>query len=149
MNENIRYFLEHANEKTALIVAGVKSGPYDDHERVLYVGELNWQTLISLYKRASTFVHLAFHDNCANVMIDARAAGCKIVCASCAGSSSIAGPDAIIIDEDDWDPQPIELYKPPRLDFSRVRRNGIESTIDIRDVTKRYTEFLNHIRSLP
>lgn len=148
LSENIRYFLEAANDNDAMIVAGAANGPYDDHDRVIYVGELNWQTLIACYKRASTFVHLAYHDNCPNVVVDARAAGCKIICASCAGSSSIAGSDAIVIEEEDWIPQPIELYKPPRLNFDRARRNGIESSIDIIDVTRRYIEFLKRIREM-
>lgn len=149
LGENVRYFLEVAPDTAVLVVAGTDRGPHDDHERILYVGELNWQTLIALYKRATTFVHLAYHDNCPNVIVDARASGCHIVCASCAGSSSIAGLNATIIEEDDWDPQPIELYKPPQLDFARARQNDIDSNIDIKDVTRRYVEFLEHIRALP
>ncbi len=141
LSENVRYFLEHADDNDVMVVAGADQGPGMNEERIVYVGELNWQTLVGLYKRASYFIHLAYHDNCPNVIVDARAAGSHIICASCAGSSSIAGPDATIIDEDEWDPGPIELYKPPKLDFNRARINGIESSIDIKDVAQCYIDF--------
>jgi len=145
LSENIHYFLEHANEKDILIVAGTNKGPYDDHPRVSYVGELKWRTLISLYKRARYFIHLAYHDNCPNVVVDARASGCHIIGASCAGTKDIAGIGATIILEDDWHPQPIELYKPPKLDFTKKHVNEIESSIDISDVTKRYVNFFEQV----
>lgn len=142
LSENVRYFLEHSGDNDVLIIAGAQGGPGSDHERILYVGELTWHALIALYKRADNFIHLAYHDNCPNVIVDARAAGCNIICAGCAGSQFVAGPEAIVIDEDDWVPQPIELYKPPKLDFRRARRCGVESSIDIVDVVDRYIEFL-------
>lgn len=143
LGENVRYFLEHAGDNDVMVVAGADSGPGHEHERVVYLGELQWSALIGMYKRADNFIHLAYHDNCPNVIVDARASGCHIICASCAGSTSIAGPDATVIDEDDWDPGPIELYKPPQLDFTRKRVNGIESSIDIRDVAQRYVDFMS------
>lgn len=142
LSENIRYFLEHSGENDALIVAGTNTGPYHDHPRITYAGELNWRTLISLYKRAKYFIHLAYHDNCPNVVVDARAAGCHVICASCGGTSEVAGADATVIVEEDWDPKPIELYKPPQLDFTKKQRNGNESSIDIVDVTRKYVDFM-------
>ena len=144
LSENIRYFLEHSDSNDALIIAGANTGPLHDHPRISYVGELNWKTLISLYKRAKYFIHLAYHDNCPNVVVDARASGCHIIGASCAGTRDVAGIGATIIVEDDWDPRPIELYKPPMLDFSKKHVNEIESSIDIEDVTKRYVSFFQH-----
>jgi len=148
LSENIRYFLEHASDSDILIVAGTNTGPYYDHPRISYVGELNWRTLISLYKRAKYFIHLAYHDNCPNVVVDARASGCHIICASCGGTKDIAGLDATVIVEDDWDPKPIELYKPPKLDFTRIEQNTIDSNITIEDVTRRYIEFIEKVRNI-
>jgi glycosyltransferase involved in cell wall biosynthesis len=142
LSENIRYFLEVAPSNAIFLIAGDRPQNYIEHERIFWLGNLNWNMLISLYKCIDTFVHLAYHDNCPNVIVDARAAGCKIVCASCSGSPEIAGPDAVVIDEDDWDPQPIELYNPPKLDFTRARKNNIDSSIDIRDVVTRYIDFI-------
>lgn len=142
LGENVRYFLEHGGSNDVLIVAGAAGGPGADHDRIVYVGELQWDVLVGIYKRADNFIHLAYHDNCPNVIVDARAAGCHIICASCAGSTSIAGLDATVVEEDDWDPQPIELYNPPKLDFRRQRANDVDSNIDIDDVARRYIEFM-------
>lgn len=141
--ENVRYFLEFSGQNDLMVIAGATQGPGYEHERIVYVGELNWTTLISLYKRAKYFIHLAYHDNCPNVVVDARASGCHIICASCSGTPSIAGLDATVIDEDDWLPQPIELYNPPKLNFKRRRQNTIDSSIDIKDVTRRYIDFMS------
>lgn len=143
--ENVRYFKEHARHDDVLVIAGGTTYDPPADDRIIYTGELDRQTLISLYKRAKYFVHLAFHDNCPNVVVDARAAGCSIICAGASGSPSIAGPDAIVIDEDEWTPAPIQLYNPPCLDFKRARRNGIESNIDIINVVDRYIDFITSI----
>jgi hypothetical protein len=142
LSENVRYFLEHSRPDDIMVIAGSDTGPGCFEPRVKYVGSLGWRDLIALYKRARHFVHLARHDNCPNVVVDARAAGCHIVCASDSGTPWIAGPDATVIEEDAWDPTPIRLYEPPKLDFARARVNNIESSIDIDVVAQRYVEFI-------
>jgi len=145
--ENVNYFLEHSGDNDALVVAGTSSGPYHDHPRILYVGELNWRTLVSLYKRAKYFLHLAYHDHSPNVVIEARVAGCHIICASCSGTPEIAGVDATVIQEDDWEPQPTTLYMPPKLDFKRKIVNNVDSSVDIKDVTRRYVDYFESIKA--
>lgn len=147
LSENVNYFLEHAGENEALVVVGASIGPYHDHPRILYVGELNWRTLVSLYKRAKYFIHLAYHDHCPNVVIEARAAGCHIICASCSGTPEIAGVDATVIQEDDWEPQPTTLYMPPKLDFTRKSVNSVDSNVNITDVASRYVNYFKSIKA--
>lgn len=143
LNENIRYFLEHSANNDVMIVAGyVESKSIITHSRIIYVGECTREKLISLYHRAKYFVHLAYHDNCPNVVVDARAANCHIICASCSGTPEIAGLGATVIIEDEWDPAPVELYNPPLLDFTKQRINCIDSSIDIYNVTNRYIDFM-------
>jgi glycosyltransferase involved in cell wall biosynthesis len=143
LSENVRYFLEHSSENDTMVVAGhVDRDLMVIHNRVLYIGECSRDRLLSLYKRAKYFVHLAYHDNCPNVVVDARAAGCHIICASCSGTPEIAGLGATVIVDDDWDPAPIRLYEPPMLDFTRNRINCIDSSINIVDVTRRYVDFM-------
>lgn len=143
LGENVRYFIEHAGAHDIMWVAGADTGPTFGDPRVTYLGVLDRAELLTRYRRADVLVHLAYHDNCPNVVVDARAAGCDVVCASCAGTQYIAGPDATVIEEDEWVPGPIELYRPPKLDFSRKRRCGIDSDIDIASVVDRYTQFLS------
>jgi glycosyltransferase involved in cell wall biosynthesis len=142
LEENVKYFLEHAGEDDCLIVAGAGFERIHKSDRILYVGELNIAQLTSLYKRADYFVHLAYLDCCPNVVVDARAAGCKIICASSGGSREVAGAEAVIIQEEEWNYEPIKLYSPPKLDFDKKVKNGYEMKYDMADVARFYMDFL-------
>jgi len=142
LDENIRYFLEHSSEKDCLIVAG--SGDQSqrrEHDRVYYVGNLPIKALISLYKRSKYFVHLAYLDHCPNVVVDASACGCHVICSSSGGTKEIAG-DATVIEEDVWDLKPIKLYEPPKMDFTRKIKNKLRNNIDMNYVAAQYEKFL-------
>jgi len=143
LSENIRYFQEHAGRDDCLIVAG-KNANFDgiNDKRILYVGDVNWETLISIYKRSKFFIHLAWLDHCPNVVVDARAAGCKIICTDSGGTKEIAGLDAKLINDEKWDFEPHDLYKPSKLDFSKFNNNTYDSNIDIVDVANKYIHFL-------
>lgn len=143
LEANIRYFLQSASEKTALVVLGENPDVMINHPRVIYAGKQTWETCVSVYKRASRFIHLAFLDHCPNVVVDARACGCDIVISSSGGTREIAGPNASVVEDTKWDMRPLDLYAPPTLDFARTTRNGIESNIDIKDVARRYIDALS------
>ena len=143
--DNIRYFQEFACVDSALYVAG--SGDLSavtecNDPRVKYVGDLNWQQLIALMKSCGNFLHLAFLDHCPNVVIDARASGCHIVCASSGGTMEIAGEKSTIIEDLNWDFEPLELYKPPVLDFSKKFELTSFSDISIENVADNYIKIL-------
>ena len=147
LKANIEYFLQFAPENAILVVAG----DHPDYEekksgRVVYAGNLRWDHLISVMKRATTFIHLAWLDHCPNVVVDARACDCKIICSSSGGTKEIAGVNSVIIEEDEWDFSPIELYCPPTIDFSRSRRNTeLETSIDIKNVCDDYTSVMKQL----
>ena len=145
MKENISYFLQNAPADACLIVAGENPDYLIKHPNVFYVGQLTWEQCISLYKRAKVFIHLAFLDHCPNVVVDARACGCNLIVASSGGTKEIAGVDATIVEDLQWDLQPLDLYSPPSLDFSKIKKNNIDSNIDIIDVSLRYIDALESI----
>ena len=142
LKDNVRYFLECAGEKDCLVIAGSNPDYEIQHERVFYVGNLEWEQLISLYKRSKYFIHLALMDHCPNVVVDARAAGCKIVCSSSGGTKEIAGINSVIVKDMEWDFVPFRLYQPPELDFGALcEPPQIEKSIDIKDVADSYLSF--------
>ena len=141
LGENIRYFLEHSGEKDCLVVAG-QTDYGDAHPRVFFAGNLQQDALLALYKRSKYFLHLAWLDHCPNVVVDARASGCKIVCSSAGGTKEIAGPDAVVIDEDPWDFEPVYLYQPPKLNFNKVIDNPYNSDYNMVEVAKKYENFI-------
>ena len=145
LSENIRYFLEHAGDNDGLIVAGAV--PLSDqvkHTRIHYSGDLNQKQLFSLYKRSKFFIHLASLDCCPNVVIDARACDCKIVCTDSGGSREIAGSNAVVVKDLDWDYEPLDLYNPIKLDFSETIDNSLfgNSDYDMSSVSRKYFDFI-------
>ena len=147
LDDNIMYFLSHASSDTCLVVAGENSSTHINDDRIIFCGMLDWTTLISLFKRASTFLHLAWLDHCPNVVVDARASGCHIVCSSSGGTSEIAGLGATVILEDEWDYSPIELYSPPAIDFSKKQENIHDTSVDINVVAKKYLDVFEGVLS--
>ena len=146
LSENIRYFLEFSSDSDCLVIAGNNPDIEVSHPNIFYAGDLDWSTLISLYKRSTYLVHLSWLDHCPNVVIDARACGAKIICSSAGGTCEIAGEEATIVAEDEWDMSPIELYSPPPMDFSKTAASkNKDSLIDIKDVSVKYLDVFNVI----
>jgi len=122
LKDNIRYFREFAPKDAVFAIAGglgldeVKEIISMD-ERIHVLGELDYPRLLALYKRSSTFIHLAYLDHCPNVVVDAQKSGCKIICSSTGGTHEIVS-NGVIITEEEWDMKPCRLYKPPSIDFN-------------------------------
>ena len=144
--ENVRYFLEHAGKNDCLVIAGANPDIVVADPRVFYAGDLETTMLHQLYRSSDYFLHLAWLDHCPNVVVDARAAGCHIICASSGGTHEVAGENATVIVEDDWDFEPCMLYEPPRLDFTRVRAGILGASIDIDEVAVAYAEVLGRVK---
>lgn len=145
LKDNIHYFLEKAPSNACMIVAGENPDYVIQYPRVHYVGQLSWEQCVSLYKRSKVFVHLAFLDHCPNVVVDARASGCKLVVASSGGTKEIAGLEATVVDDIEWDMNPLDLYSPPKLDFTKSHHNMIDSNINISVIAKQYAESLKKV----
>lgn len=142
LSENIRYFLEHSSPLDCLVVCGEVDKEIIKDKRIFYVGNLNIKQLISLYKRSAYFIHLAWLDHCPNVVVDARASGCQIICSSTGGTKEIAGPDAIIIEEEAWDFKPLDLYNPPKLYFDKKLNNVHDISYNMGTVAQEYHNFM-------
>lgn len=121
LGENIRYFQEHSGENDILCVAGdVKNFVNPDPIKIVFVGELDIPSLYSLYRASDYFIHLGRFDNCPNVVVDARAAGCHIICSSLGGTIEVAGQKSTVIVEDEWDFKAFECNVESKINFSRV-----------------------------
>jgi len=145
LDDNIKYFLEHAPDDACFIIAGDVNHRFN-HPRIFYVGNVQQNTLYQVYKASTHFVHLAWLDHCPNVVVDARACGCKIVCSSSGGTKEIAGPDAIVIEEEEWDFQPVNLYQPPELDFSKSIKNTWDINYNMTRTAEEYESFFTSTR---
>ena len=132
LEDNVRYFEAYAPENAAMLVFGKA----DDQDivsrvakiasgRVVYVGEQPWSVLIGAMKACSTFVHLAWLDHCPNVVVDALACGCHLVCSTAGGTNELpvdlpwCESWTEIQDEETFGP--CKLYEPPVLDMNGGR----------------------------
>ena len=142
--DNVRYFQEHAGSKDCLVIAGANAmNSYRVADpRVFYAGDLQYPQLLSLMRSSDVFLHLAWLDHCPNVVIDAQAAGCHIICSSTGGTAEIAGPDSTVIEEEPWDFTPVKLYEPPVMDFTRKRKGEGGDVSDIADTAVLYERVL-------
>lgn len=145
LRSNILYFLEHAGPKDVLVIAGENPDVTVADPRVFWTGKLDYRTLVSLYRASDYFIHLAWLDHCPNVVVDARAAGAHIICSSSGGTQEVAGLNSTVIEEDEWDFEPCELYKPPMLDYSRARPGTFDSNIDINQAAIEYEKVLQGV----
>jgi len=146
LKDNVRYFLEFAPKDSVFAIAGNLS--MDEAKeylaisnRIYYLGELSYQNLVCLYHRSSTFVHLAYLDHCPNVVIDAQAAGCKIICSSTGGTHEVVNSGVVIL-EDEWDLKPCTLYKPPRMDYSKTKQISMHSELRDEKTNKKVLSFV-------
>lgn len=139
LKENIEFFLQYAPNADCLVVTGnVYAHDMVNDNRIFYVGELSTEDLFSLFKASKHFIHLASPDACPNVVVDARASGCKIICSSLGGTKEIAGPDALIVQEKDWDYSPMKLNGPRSLDLTNIAANCYNVSMDMRIVAQKY-----------
>jgi len=147
LGENIRYFQEHSGENDILCVAGdVKDFTSPDPMKIVFVGELDIPSLYSLYRASDYFIHLGRFDNCPNVVVDARAAGCHIICSSLGGTVEVAGSDSTVIVEDDWDFVAFECNVESTLDFNRVDLSPAKGKdISMDYVADKYLDYFKEI----
>lgn len=140
--DNIRYFLNFSPNDSVLAVAGAGIGQheikeisdaireYRNHRKnILILGELDYKTLLSLYSRSKKLIHLAYLDHCPNVVVDAQALGCEIVCSSTGGTKEVVF-NGEIIEECTWDFKPLKLYEPPSIDFNNINVSRVNKEVD-------------------
>ena len=145
LDDNIRYFLEHSSLDECLVVAGDTNKNYVKNDRIFYIGSVSHEKLISLYKASKYFIHLSWLDHCPNVVVDARASGCQVICSSAGGTVEIAGENAIVIEEDEWDFKPVRLYDPPPLNFDKKVKNTHNSDYNMETVAAAYKNFMESV----
>tara|TARA_R110001592_G_scaffold175969_3_gene415376 strand:- start:9087 stop:10046 length:960 start_codon:yes stop_codon:yes gene_type:complete len=146
LKDNVRYFLEHAPDNAVFAIAGELGGDKPEYytgldARIHYLGKLNYPQLICLYHRSTTFIHLAYLDHCPNVVVDAQAAGCRIICSSTGGTHEVVDGGIVIL-EDEWDFKPCELYNPPQMDFSKTKEIAIHRDLKDKETNKSVTHFV-------
>ena len=48
----------------------------------------------------------------------------------------------MIIEEDNWDMSPVDLYNPPQINFDKVVDNNINTDYNMKVVANKYIDFM-------
>ena len=147
LQENVRLFQEHADPDHIMIVAGKGAKEHltivDD--RVKIIGDLTWEQMISCMKASSNFVHMAWLDHCPNVVIDAKAARCRVHVSEAGGTVELAGDGDLVYGDEAYEFEVVPLYEPPQMNH-HSRRDGIGSlNACINAVTREYISVLGDV----
>jgi glycosyltransferase involved in cell wall biosynthesis len=110
------------------------------------LGNLNIDDLLTVYSLSTYFIHLAYLDHCPNVVIDAAALGCHVICSSSGGTSEIAGTNCTVLEEEPWDFSFIEKKEPPKLDYNKKLVDFFQLPLyNMTKVSKQYYNFLQKV----
>ena len=113
-----------------------------ESSNIFYLGELNWQQLISCMKKSKYFLHLSFLDHCPNVVVDAKACDCICIVSSSGGTKEICNKKDIVIKDINWDFEPLKLYQPPKLMFDFYKNEFNREDFSIKNICKEYIKTL-------
>lgn len=131
LDENIRLFQERADSDSVLLIAGsnIERNIFRKEridQRIRILGDLSWEQMISCMKSSGNFLHLAWLDHCPNVVIDAKAAGCKVHVSNSGGTPEIIDEEDFLYEDSYFDFSPVSLYSPPELNFVEMKINKIK-----------------------
>ena len=147
LEDNIKYFLEHSGPNDCLVVAGSNPDYVIDNKKIIYAGNLSINQLLTVYKMSKYFIHLAYLDHCPNVVVDAAAMGCKVICSSTGGTKEVAGSDAILLEEEEWDYGYLNIKKPPKLDYNKKIDNLHDHSTTMGSAAKQYYNLLTMVKN--
>jgi glycosyltransferase involved in cell wall biosynthesis len=148
LDENIRLFQHLRGPNDKLVIAGANANvdPNTNMANVHFLGDLTWPAMISWMKSAGNFIHLSWLDHCPNVVIDAKAVGCKIHVSSAGGTRELAGHNDFIYQDYEFNFEPIELYNPPPFKPNFDRSAGLSKLdISISGVADQYFDVVNSL----
>ena len=150
LKENIEFFLRNRNEDDLMKVMrknpDVEINDSQLRQIVLYTGELTHNQCLEIYRHCDWMIHLAWLDHCPNVVVEALAQGCPVICTNSGGTKEIVRENGIIIPETkrynyeltDYD-NPYNL-KIPKIELKNVVVNN--KHLNIENVAKKYLEIM-------
>lgn len=149
LKDNIRLFQMLADNDSILLVAGENSEKFLEGEtdpRIKNVGNLTWEQMISCMKSSGNFIHLSWLDHCPNVVIDAKACGCKLHVSNSGGTPELVDENDLIYEDVEYRFNTIDLYNPPTLTLNTTKLVSIrKNDISISSVAKKYYDVLRNL----
>ena len=144
LRENTDLFLKIAGEdsRACFIVLGRNPDHVVTHPRIFYVGDINHDLCLQIYRIASWMIHLAWLDHCPNVVVESISQGCPVICTDSGGTQEIVRSNGVIVPEKSQYRFELADYdNPPDLDLTVEDLPAIDiqnDYLDIESVAKKY-----------
>ncbi len=120
LRDNVELFrhvraTQHPN--SCLIVLGNNPDYHVADKGIFYTGSIRHDLCAEVYATADWMIHLAWLDHCPNVVVEALAQGCPIICSSEGGTKELVGAKngVIVPDEAAYDFGLVDYDNPPRV----------------------------------
>ncbi len=134
---------------SCLIVLGNNPDYQVADKGIFYTGSIRHDLCAEAYSIADWMIHLAWLDHCPNVVIEAIAQGCPVICSSEGGTKELAadGNGIVIPDIVRYDFSLVDYDNPPRVLLQNVPMlpenfRPAPDTVNIVETAKKYAETL-------
>jgi glycosyltransferase involved in cell wall biosynthesis len=149
--EVFRHLRETQFPNSCLVVLGKDPDYHVADKSVFYAGSIRHDLCAEVYAVADWMIHMAWLDHCPNVVIEAIAQGCPVLCSSEGGTKELVDfshekNGLVIPDTDCYDFSLVDYDNPPRVSFDNVpmlpAMRAQPHTVDIVKCAKKYEEAL-------
>jgi glycosyltransferase involved in cell wall biosynthesis len=142
LDEAIRFAQEYsdwANVPCCLITMGQTDKfsanteiKYTDNFTQIHLGNVIPSQAFIPVCYATWFIHLAYHDHCPNVVVDALACQVPVICSSEGGTAELVRDRGMIIREEPFDFTLCDYKNPPHMVFTENHFKAIRNTFKLR-----------------
>lgn len=152
--ELFRHIRATLHPNSCLIVLGNNPEHVSDRG-IFYAGSIRHDLCAEVYSIADWMLHLAWLDHCPNVVVEAIAQGCPVICASEGGTKELVqGGNGLVIDEVPYDFSLVDYDRPPRVPVTSLAElpEGFRAdpkSVDIVKTAEKYAEALQSALNAP
>jgi glycosyltransferase involved in cell wall biosynthesis len=149
--EVFRRLRETQFPNSCLVVLGSNPDYQVPDKGVFYAGSIRQDLCAEVYAVADWMIHMAWLDHCPNVVVEAIAQGCPVLCSSEGGTKELVdlsyGKNGrVVADAERYDFSLVDYDNPPRIPldnlFELSAMRAQPYTVDIVTCAKKYEEAL-------
>jgi glycosyltransferase involved in cell wall biosynthesis len=134
---------------SCLVVLGSNPDYHVADKGVFYAGSIRHDLCAEVYAVADWMIHMAWLDHCPNVVVEAIAQGCPVLCSSEGGTKELVSRGnngRVIADAEPYDCTLSDYDDPPRVPLDKLPKlpamRAQPYTVDIVECAKKYEEAL-------
>lgn len=154
--EVFRHIRATQHLSSCLIVLGSNPDYHVADKGIFYTGSIRHDLCAEAYSIADWMIHLAWLDHCPNVVVEAIAQACPVICSSEGGTKELAegGNGVVIPDTEKYDFSLVDYDNPPRVSLQNVPTlpenfRPAPDTVNIVETAKKYAEALQFAMNAP